>query len=187
MHNRYLVMETPEGIALIDQHALHERVLYEQMKERMLSETGSGQLESQRLLVPIPVDLSPNECACVQENIGFFQTLGLQVEPFGGNTVLISALPAVLSKISAAEILSSLVEPFLTSGRKSGREELLDELLHRMACKGAVKAGDRLSSQSMQHLIQLAESEINAHHCPHGRPAIIVFTQEEIDKMFDRT
>jgi len=183
MLDRYLVMETSEGIAFIDQHALHERILYEQLKERMKT----GRLESQRLLIPIPVDLSPNECSCVQENTGFFQTLGLQVEPFGGNTVLISAFPAVLSKTPAAEILSSLVEPFLTSGRKLSRDELLDTLLHSMACKAAVKAGDRLSSRSMQHLIQLAEAEINAHHCPHGRPSTLVFTQEELDKMFDRT
>ena len=188
MLDRYLVMELPDGIALIDQHALHERILYEQLKERMLPESGgAGHLESQRLLVPVPVDLSPNEFSCVQENIEFFATLGLSVEPFGGNTVLISAFPAILSKTPAAEILSSLVEPVLTLDKKSSRDELLDELLHSMACKAAVKAGDRLSSPSIQHLIQLAESEINAHHCPHGRPSILVFTREEIDKMFDRT
>jgi len=176
-------METEGGIALIDQHALHERILYEQMKGRIQS----GPLESQRLLVPVPVDLSPNECSCVRENGEFFKTLGLQAEPFGGNTVLISAFPAVLSKTPPAEILSSLVEPFLELGKKLSRDELLDELLHSMACKAAVKAGDKLSSRSMQHLIQLAETEVNAHHCPHGRPSTLVFTQEEIDKMFERT
>ena len=183
MLDQYLVMETEEGIALIDQHALHERILYEQLKERI----SLGQLESQRLLVPIPVDLSPNEFSCVQENGDFFKTLGLQAEPFGGNTVLISAFPAVLAKTPPAEVLLSLIEPFLESGKKVSRSELLDELLHSMACKAAVKAGDRLSSASMQHLIQLAEGEINAHHCPHGRPSTLVFTQEELDKMFDRT
>jgi DNA mismatch repair protein MutL len=183
MLDRYLVMETEEGIAFIDQHALHERILYEQLKERM----GAGQLESQRLLVPIPVDLSPNEFSCVQENADFFGTLGLHVEPFGGNTMLISAFPAVLAKTSPVEILLSLVEPFLEWGKKLSRDELLDEMLHSMSCKAAVKAGDRLSSGSMQHLIQLAEGEINAHHCPHGRPSTLIFTKEEINKMFDRT
>ena len=183
MLDRYLVMETDGGIALIDQHALHERILYEQMKERIQS----GRLESQRLLVPVPVDLSPNECACIRENGEFFRTLGLQAEPFGGNTVLISAFPAALSKTSPIEILSSLVEPFLEWGKKLSRDELLDELLHSMACKAAVKAGDKLSSQSMQYLIRLAETEINTHHCPHGRPSTFVFTKEEIDKMFERT
>jgi DNA mismatch repair protein MutL len=183
MLNRYLVMETDEGIAFIDQHALHERILYEQMKERL----NTGHLESQRLLVPVPVDLSPNECSCVKENIEFFKTLGLQVEPFGGNTVLISAFPAALSKTPPEEILLSLVEPVLESGKKLEQSELLDELLHSMACKAAIKAGNKLSSESMRHLIQLAAEEINAHHCPHGRPSTLVFTQAEIDKMFART
>jgi DNA mismatch repair protein MutL len=183
MLDRYLVMETEDGIAFVDQHALHERILYEQLKTRM----SAGQLESQRLLVPILVDLSPVELSCVQDNADFFKTLGLQVEPFGGNTMLISAFPAVLSKTSPEEILWSLIEPFLESGKKLSRNELLDEMLHSMACKAAVKAGDRLSSGSMQHLIQLAEREINAHHCPHGRPSTLVFTREEIDRMFDRT
>ena len=183
MLDRYLVMETEEGIALIDQHALHERILYEQLKEKIKS----GQLPTQRLLVPVPVDLSPNEFSCVQENTKFFQTLGLHAEPFGGNTVLISAFPAVLSKTSPEEILLAMIEPFLEYGKKLAQEELLDKLLHSMACKAAVKAGDRLSAQSIQHLVQLAESEINAHHCPHGRPSMLILTREEIDKMFERT
>jgi len=183
MLNRYLIMEMDEGIALIDQHALHERILYEQLKERM----STGQLESQRLLVPVPVDLSPNECSCVQEQGDFFKTLGLTVEPFGGNTVLISAFPAVLSKTPPEEILWAMIEPFLQSGKKIELSELLDELLHRMACQAAVKAGNRLSSESMQHLIELAAAEINSHHCPHGRPSTVILTKEEIDKMFERT
>ena len=81
----------------------------------------------------------------------------------------------------------ALIEPFLELGKKMEREELLDKLLHSMACKAAVKAGERLSAESMQHLIQLAATEINSHHCPHGRPSTIVFTREEIDKMFERT
>jgi len=198
MLNRYLVMETENGIALIDQHALHERILYEQLKEKIQS----GELPSQRLLVPVPVDLSPNEFSCVSENTEFFGALGLSVEPFGGNTVLISACPAVLSKTPPEEILWSLIEPFLegikpesrgpyprTDGsRTDGRtDELLDKLLHSMACKAAVKAGETLSAESIQHLIQLASAEINAHHCPHGRPSTIVLSREEIDKMFERT
>jgi DNA mismatch repair protein MutL len=182
MLNRYLIMETEDGIALIDQHALHERILYEQLKERM----ATGVLPSQRLLVPVPVDLSPNEFSCVSENAEFFGTLGLSVEPFGGNTVLISAFPAMLSKTPPEEILLSLVEPFLELGKKLEQSELLNKLLHSMACQAAVKAGEKLSAESMQHLIQLAAEEINAHHCPHGRPSTIILTRKEIDNMFER-
>jgi DNA mismatch repair protein MutL len=183
MHNRYLIMETSRGVALIDQHALHERVLYERLKEKM----NEGQLESQRLLVPIPVDLSPNELVCVAEHLEFFQTLGLYVEPFGGETMLISAFPAILSKTPPTEILMSLLEPLLVAGKKTSRTEMLDELLHSMACKAAVKAGDQLRSDAITRLIMLAEKEVNAHHCPHGRPSILIFSCEELDKMFKRT
>jgi DNA mismatch repair protein MutL len=183
MHNRYLIMETLQGIALIDQHALHERILYERLKEKM----NEGQLESQRLLIPIPVDLSPNELACVTEHVEFFQTLGLYVEPFGGETMLISAFPAILSKTPPMEILMSLLEPLLAAGKKLNRTEMLDELLHSMACKAAIKAGDQLRSDAITQLVLLAEKEANAHHCPHGRPSILVFSCEELDKMFKRT
>ncbi|MDR0335756.1 MAG: DNA mismatch repair endonuclease MutL [Planctomycetaceae bacterium] len=183
MHNRYLIMETLEGIALIDQHALHERVLYEQLKERM----NEGQLESQRLLVPIPVDLSPNEFACVAEHTEFFETLGLLVEPFGGETVLISSFPAILSKTPPLELLMSLLGPLLEAGKKLSRTEMLEEMLHSMACKAAIKAGDHLRSDAIAQLIVLAEKEVNVHHCPHGRPSILVFSREELDKMFKRT
>jgi DNA mismatch repair protein MutL len=183
MHNRYLVMETLTGIALIDQHALHERVLYEHLKDKM----NEGQLESQRLLVPIPIDLSPNELACVLEHLEFFKTLGFEVEPFGGETVLISAFPAILSKTPPSEILMSLLESLLTTGKKSNRAEMLEEMLHSMACKAAVKAGDQLRSDAIARLIELAEKEANSHHCPHGRPAILIFSCEELDKMFKRT
>jgi len=186
MLDRYLVMEMSEGIALIDQHALHERILYEQMKERMLSKSGSGQLASQRLLVPVPVDLAPNEFSCVQENTDFFKTLGLEVEPFGGNTVLVSAFPAVLSKTLPEEILWAVVTPVLEFSKKLSRDELVDKLLHSMACKAAVKAGEKLNAESIQHLVNLASDEANAHHCPHGRPSTLVLTREKIDKMFER-
>ncbi len=182
MHESYLILETETGMAIVDQHALHERVLYERLKERM----NEGALESQRLLVPIPVDLSPNERACVLENLDFFKTLGLGVEPFGGDTVLISGFPAILSKTPPPEILMSLIEPLLESGKKMDRAELLDELLHSMACKAAVKAGDRINAASMAALMEQAEQEANSHHCPHGRPSMLVFTRDELDKMFKR-
>lgn len=183
MHDSYLVMETGQGIAVIDQHALHERLLYEQLKDRM----NAGRLESQRLLVPVPVDLAPNELACVLENLDFFKTLGLTVEPFGGETVLISAFPAILPKTPPSEILISLIEPILQGGKKLDPAGLLEEMLHSMACKAAVKAGDKLGADSIARLVELAEKEINAHHCPHGRPSMLVFTREELDKMFRRT
>jgi DNA mismatch repair protein MutL len=183
MHDSYIILETDEGIAVIDQHALHERILYEKLK------TGyeDKKLASQRLLVPVPADLSPNEYIAVVDNLDSFKQLGLTAEPFGGNTVLISAVPVILHKVPPLEILMSMLEPLLSSGKKLNPAELLEEMLHSIACKAAVKAGDKLSMDSMTELIRQAESEANSHHCPHGRPSMLVFTKEELDKKFKRT
>jgi len=182
IHNRYLVIETGDGLAIIDQHAVHERVLYERLKQRM----AEGTVESQKLLSPIPVDLPPSEAACVLENLKLFTKLGLPVEHFGGNTILINGYPALFPENDPLELLQSLLEPLMTGGKKPDRNDLLDEMMHQMSCKAAIKAGDKLRPDAMAELLQLAREEINSHHCPHGRPSTLVFTCRELDKMFKR-
>jgi len=145
-----------------------------------------GSIESQRLLVPKPVDLPPNESACALENRSLLAQLGLIVEPFGGDTILISGYPAVFQDCDPVEILQSLLEPLMVAGKKPDRNDLLDEMMHRMSCKAAVKAGDKLRPEAMAELLQLARDEINAHHCPHGRPSTLIFTCTQLDKMFKR-
>ncbi|MDR1052854.1 MAG: DNA mismatch repair endonuclease MutL, partial [Planctomycetaceae bacterium] len=163
MHNRYLVMETAEGIAIIDQHALHERILYERLKNLMGGIVGGGKLEAQGLLEPIPVDLNPAEFAVVMDNIQLLNNLGLRVESFGGNTVIISSLPSIIYGVSAEDILTSLIEPLLDNGMQPDPMALLDEMLHSMACKAAIKAGDKMRPDAIAELIAQAESEINSH------------------------
>ena len=182
IQNRYLVTETEDGLAIIDQHALHERVLYEKLKHRM----ASGTVESQRLLVPKPVDMPPNEAACVLENRKLLAQLGFLVDHFGGNTILINGYPAVFPDSDPVELLQSLLEPLLLGGKKPDSNDLLDAMMHQMACKAAVKAGDRLRPEAMAELLNLAREEIQSHHCPHGRPSTLVFTCTELDRMFKR-
>src|SRR4029079_19009695 len=101
VHNRYLVVETEVGIEVIDQHALHERILYEQLREKVLG----GALESQKLLVPEPVDLTATESAAALEHSDWWAQLGVEVQPFAGETVLVSSYPAMLANLSPAEVL----------------------------------------------------------------------------------
>ena len=183
VQNRYIVTETDDGLAIIDQHALHERVLYEKLKQRM----AQGTVESQRLLVPKPVDLPPNEAACAIENRELLAQLGLLVDHFGGNTVLINGYPAIFPDADPVEILQSLIEPLMLGGKKPDRNDLLDEMMHQMSCKAAIKAGDKLRPEALTELLHMAHEEINSHHCPHGRPSTLVFTCAELDKMFKRT
>jgi DNA mismatch repair protein MutL len=182
IHNRYLVVETAEGVEVIDQHALHERILYEQLRERVLD----GAIETQRLLVPEPVDLAAAEAAAVLESRDLLTELGVEVEPFGGETVLVSAYPAMLANISPAEVLRDLVEHLVAGGKTPDRRDLLDDLLHMIACKAAVKFGDRLTAEEIDALLVDRHLAHDHHHCPHGRPTALVFTREDLDRQFKR-
>ncbi|HVC98713.1 MAG TPA: DNA mismatch repair endonuclease MutL [Pirellulales bacterium] len=183
IHNRYLVAESDEGVVVIDQHALHERILYEQFRTSALA----GALESQHLLVPEPVDLSGPESAAVLQRRELLARLGIKVEPFGGDTVLVSSYPAMLAGTHPAELLRDLVGRLLDAGREPERRDLLDELLHMFACKAAVKAGDHLTSGEIAALLEQRHLAQDTHHCPHGRPTALVFTRDELDKQFKRT
>jgi DNA mismatch repair protein MutL len=182
IHNRYLVAETDEGLEVIDQHALHERILYEALRERVLA----GAVESQRLLVPEPVDLAASEAAAAVENRDVLAKIGMEVEAFGGETVLVSAYPAMLANLPPAEVLRTLVEQLLAGGKAPDSRDVLDELLHMIACKAAVKYGDRLTPQEIDALLEQRGLAQDHHHCPHGRPTALIFTREQLDRQFKR-
>jgi DNA mismatch repair protein MutL len=183
VHNRYLIAETDEGMVVIDQHALHERILYEQLRERVLA----GVLESQALLVPEPVDLSAAEVAAVLDQRQLLAQLGVAVEPFGGDTLLVRSYPAMLANIRPVEILRALLDQLLAGGKAPDRRDVLDELLHMISCKAAIKAGDRLTPDEMEALLEQRHLVADTHHCPHGRPTALVFTREDLDRQFKRT
>lgn len=182
VHNTYLVSETPEGMVVIDQHALHERVIYEQIRGKVVD----GKLESQRLLVPEPVSLPPAEAAAVLEQTELLEQLGISISPFGGGTVLVSSYPAMLNKQNPAEMLRSVVDQIVDGGKTLEQRDLVDELLHMISCKAAVKAGDRLSPEEITALLEHRELCQDAHHCPHGRPTSLVFSRDELDRRFKR-
>ena len=182
IHNRYLVVETEEGLEVIDQHALHERILYETLRDKVLG----GAIESQRLLVPEPVDLASSETAAIIENREILRLLGFEVESFGGDTILVSAYPAMLSNFSPLDVVQSLAEQLQNEGKQTESRDLLDDLMHRIACKAAVKYGDRLTSEEVNALLQQRHLAQDHHHCPHGRPTTLVFTCQQLDRQFKR-
>jgi DNA mismatch repair protein MutL len=183
IHNRYLVTENDEGMVVVDQHALHERILYEQLREKVLA----GQMETQRLLVPEPVTLPPADAAAALAATETLAQLGIEIEPFGGDTVLVAGYPAMLANLSPGEMLRQVVELLITSHKTPERRDLLDDLLHMIACKAAIKAGDRLAPEEVTALLEQRHHFQDAHHCPHGRPTALVFTREELDRRFKRT
>jgi DNA mismatch repair protein MutL len=182
IHDAYLVVETRDGMLVIDQHALHERILFEQLRNRVRE----GKLDVQRLLIPEPIDLTMEQAGAVLEARPQLAELGMEVEDFGGGTVAVSSYPALLSRVPVAQIFKSVVDVLTTKDRPPTRDQLFDHLLATMACKAAVKAGDRLSPEEIDYLMKLRPTAEDSHYCPHGRPTSLVFSRQELDKQFKR-
>ncbi|MCC7335199.1 MAG: DNA mismatch repair endonuclease MutL [Pirellulaceae bacterium] len=183
VHNRYLVTQDEGGMVVVDQHALHERILYEQLRQKV----DSHSLESQRLLVPEPLDLTAAEAAAALDSLELLAQIGIEIEPFGGDTVLMTSYPAMLANMRPAEVLRQVLEPLMSGGKEPSARDVLDELLNMLACKAAIKAGDKLSSEEVTALLEQRYHYQDTHHCPHGRPTALFFSREQLDKMFKRT
>jgi len=186
VHDCYLIVETADGVTVIDQHALHERIMYEHLRTRVLA----GTVESQRLLVPQSVEVTSRQASILLEQSEVLSRAGLGVEDFGNGTVIVNRYPAMLRKVDLRELINELIgkleEGGATGVQSSARRDLLDELLHMMSCKAAVKAGQRLSQEEIESLLLQRHLVDDAHHCPHGRPTALSLSRAELDRQFGR-
>jgi DNA mismatch repair protein MutL len=182
LYDAYLVLETPQGMLVIDQHALHERILFEQLKRRIRS----GTLEVQQLLIPEPVELTAEQAAHVLEQREALAELGLGVQDFGGGTVLLTHYPALLGNRAPQTILKAVVDHLVSKDRVPTREQMFNDLLSLMACHAAVRAGDPLTPEEIAALLAQRSLADNTHHCPHGRPTSLLFTRHDLDRQFRR-
>ena len=181
MHDRYIVVESALGIEVIDQHALHERVLYEELKDSL----ARGSLEVQSLLIPETLDLTPAELEIITEHAETLAQAGMRVEPFGGATVIVTSKPVLVGNASAADIVREVIGRLTASVAGSGM--LVDEVLHGLACRAAIKAGDPLSQAEVDTLVQDRRRVQDSHHCPHGRPTSLTLSRQDLDRQFLRT
>lgn len=182
LYDAYLVVETDAGMLVIDQHALHERILFEQLKSRVRE----GHLETQRLLIPEPVELNPEQAARALEVREPLQELGLGIEDFGGSTVLLTSYPALLERRDPKAVLRAVVDHLIAHDRLPAREVLVNGLLSLMACHAAVRAGDRLTQEEMAALVAQRALADDTHHCPHGRPTALLFSRHDLERQFGR-
>jgi DNA mismatch repair protein MutL len=182
IHNRYIITQDQAGMVIIDQHALHERVLFEQIKTKVLSRS----LDRQRMLVPATVQLTSAEAAAAIESKEMLAEIGFEIESFGGDTIVLNAYPSILAKRAPEEMLRQVLESLMTGGKKVNAQDVLDDLMNMMACKAAIKAGDRLTEAEITALLQQRHLYQDTHHCPHGRPTALFFSREQLDKMFKR-
>ncbi|MBF7083356.1 DNA mismatch repair endonuclease MutL [Desulfallas sp. Bu1-1] len=180
--NMYIVAGNDEGIYIIDQHAAHERILFEKYNQ-LLSE---GSPEIQFLLTPVHIDLRIHEKDIIREYKASFEALGFVFEDFGRDSLLLRGIPADCSAGEGERIILDLVETIMVRG-KVNNNRVNYELASIMACKAAVKGGERLSADAMQVLVNRLARAGEPYTCPHGRPTVISITRRELDAMFKRT
>jgi DNA mismatch repair protein MutL len=177
----YIVAEGPKGLYLIDQHAAHERVLF----ERLLTERERADVASQALLEPQPVELSPEAAGLLEEHLEALASLGFQVEPFGGTTLLVRALPAIVAEENPREVLEDVAAALLAGDAPLA--DRVEEGVARSVCKqGAIKAGQVMTRPEIEELIRALEQCVSPRTCPHGRPTMIHLSVEQLAREFGR-
>ncbi len=177
LENSYIVAAIPGGLVLIDQHAAHERVLF----ERILN--GIDGTLSQKLLMPITIELSPADMAYVARNLHEFENIGFEIEPFGRNTVKLNSIPAAIKQENVGGFFHDMLARI---GEIGAGQRLATDTLARAACKAAVKAHDRLSLQEAAALIEQMSHCALPYSCPHGRPTMLNISISEIERRFGR-
>ncbi len=178
----FIIAIDDEGIAIIDQHVAHERVLFEQVMERLTS----GALESQRLLTPILIEMSPAQRQSLIPHAGTLEKFGLEIEEFGGDSVRLSAVPAVLDPSACEAAVRALAEDLEGLDRGSRVEDGLRKIAATMACHAAVKANYPLTMEKMRYILEELRRTAYSSVCPHGRPVVLRITRREIEKNFQR-
>lgn len=178
----YWLVEFKDNLYIIDQHAAHERVLY----ERTLCEMKSREFTSQYLSPPIILSLSMQEAQLLNENMDRFSRIGFEIEPFGGEEYAVRAVPDNLFSIAKKELLMEMIDDLTEGLSTSMTPELIDEKVASLSCKAAVKGNNRLSAQEVDKLIGELLTLDNPYHCPHGRPTIIAMTKRDLEKKFKR-
>ncbi|HTI38193.1 MAG TPA: DNA mismatch repair endonuclease MutL [Vicinamibacterales bacterium] len=178
----FIIAVDDEGIAIVDQHVAHERVLFEQVMERLTA----GRLESQRLLAPMILELSAAGRQALAEHAATLERFGLEVEEFGGDTVRLSAVPAVLDRADCEAAIRALAEDLEGLDRGARVEDALRRIAATMACHAAVKANYPLTLEKMRFILDELRRTAYSSVCPHGRPVVLRLTRREIEKNFQR-
>ncbi len=182
LNKLYVLMESNEGLVLMDQHAAHERVLFEKMRRAMETEG----VPTQRLLMPLMLHVSPRDYELLSRNLAALARLGIEAEPFGANTLKIDTLPTFMTSDDPLALMNSFVEELASLSQRSSTLRLGEDMIATTACRHAVKANDRLRQPELQSLLlDLLACEM-PYCCPHGRPTLIQITYSELDRKFGR-
>ncbi len=182
LHSTYILCESKDMLFLIDQHAAHERIAFEQLKKR----SKGMKTAAQRLLIPETIDVGYLEAKMLASLIPQFEKFGLEVEHFGGNTFVVKSVPDILSGRPVKPVIMEIVEKMIKTGFAPGLEKAMDEFLISLACHSVIRANQSLTEVQIKSLIEQLENCENPSHCPHGRPTWIKWTIKDLEKSFGR-
>ncbi len=181
LKDSYIVVETPSGMAVIDQHAAHERINYEDLKDK-----AKDDIDSQKLVSPRTIELKPEEAALLRANENLLERLGFKIDHFGKTTFRIRGVPVIFGEVQEKKVLNSILDE-LGDLSTNSLEERREQMIKYMACHDSVTAGDKLSITNAKKLLEELGQAENPYTCPHGRPTIVSFAEKEIEKWFKRT
>jgi len=182
IHNSYLVVETDDGLMVVDQHALHERILYEELRQRLTERP----LESQHLLIPDVLTVAPDRLEALETHADLLQRLGLTLVATGPRTVALRSFPLLLERVEPAAFVRDLLDLLSEAGARPDTESLVHAILDMLACKAAVKAGDPLTGPEIEALLARRDLAERSSHCPHGRPTTLRLTLRDLERQFKR-
>nr|WP_245837952.1 DNA mismatch repair endonuclease MutL [Tropicimonas sediminicola] len=183
VHENYIIAQTANGMVIVDQHAAHERLVYEKLK-RQMAENG---VAAQALLIPEIVDLSEGDCAQLMAVAEDLRRMGLTLEPFGGGAVAVRETPAVLGEIDAAGLVHDILDEIADLGDSTTLGARIDAVLSRVACHGSIRSGRRMRAEEMNALLREMEATPHSGQCNHGRPTYVELKLADIERLFGRT
>ncbi|MDP5219596.1 DNA mismatch repair endonuclease MutL [Ruegeria sp. 2205SS24-7] len=183
VHENYIIAQTQDGIVIVDQHAAHERLVYEKLKHQM-AETG---VAAQALLIPEIVELSAADCARLLEVREDLAAMGLTIEPFGGSAVAVREAPAILGEVNAGAMLRDILDELADQGESQMVQARIEAILSRVACHGSIRSGRRMRGEEMNALLREMEATPHSGQCNHGRPTYVELKLADIERLFGRT
>ncbi|MEZ5334539.1 MAG: hypothetical protein R2741_04510 [Methanolobus sp.] len=176
----YIICELDGKLILIDQHAAHERIMYEEVLKMQ-------DLGWQELITPVTLDLSQKEKAIIEDFIPQLEEMGFSISEFGPKSYVVTTVPSIFGKLEETDVIHDIISDLLSVGRVKEDTERYDLLCSTMACRAAIKAGAVCNTKQMEELIRQLMKCNNPYTCPHGRPTMISFTMDELAKLFKRT
>jgi DNA mismatch repair protein MutL len=182
MHGTYLICQNETGLYLIDQHAAKERINYEYYKENI----GISNKRTS-MLIPLTLEFSNMESLVLKENLSFLEELGFAIQEFGINTFIVKEHPIWLKKNEETETIKTILDLIILKEKNFDKQKFNDHVAATVACKASIKANENITNEEAIYLIEDLKKCQNPYNCPHGRPTIINFTKEEIEKLFKRT